>query len=113
MMTPAARDNDAKPHIPRDVVFVIDTSGSMGGTSIVQAKSALTLALDRLTADDRFNVIQFNSVTEALFPDVQPWTGGHAAAGPRLRRRARRHRRHGDAAGAAAGAGRQRRRRDG
>jgi Ca-activated chloride channel family protein len=75
MMTPAARDNDAKPHIPRDVVFVIDTSGSMGGTSIVQAKSALTLALDRLTADDRFNVIQFNSVTETLFPDVQPWTG--------------------------------------
>ena len=75
MMTPAARDNDAKPHIPRDVVFVIDTSGSMGGTSIVQAKSALTLALDRLTTDDRFNVIQFNSVTEALFPDVQPWTG--------------------------------------
>jgi Ca-activated chloride channel family protein len=73
MMTPAARDNDAKPHIPRDVVFVIDTSGSMGGASILQAKSALALALDRLTTDDRFNVIQFNSVTDALFPALQPW----------------------------------------
>ncbi len=72
-LTPAARDSGTNPRIARDVVFVIDTSGSMGGTSIVQAKSALALALDRLTADDRFNVIQFNSATDALFPDVQSW----------------------------------------
>src|SRR5262245_13892489 len=73
MMTPAARDAGPKPRLPRDVVFVIDTSGSMGGTSIVQAKQALSLALDRLTTEDRFNVIEFNSETSSLFHQVQPW----------------------------------------
>lgn len=59
---------------PREVIFVIDTSGSMAGTSIEQARAALLLALTRLTAKDRFNVIQFNSVTRALFSHAQAVT---------------------------------------
>jgi Ca-activated chloride channel family protein len=54
-------------HIPRELIFVIDTSGSMHGTSLSQAASALTLALDGLNPADRFNVIQFNSATSELF----------------------------------------------
>ena len=54
--------------LPREVIYVIDTSGSMEGKSIVQAKSALRLALGQLAPEDRFNVIQFNSSTELLFP---------------------------------------------
>src|SRR5215470_16792053 len=42
---------------PREVVFVIDNSGSMGGTSIMQAKASLVYALGRLKPTDRFNVI--------------------------------------------------------
>ena len=53
--------------LPRELILVIDTSGSMEGKSIVQARAALDLALQRLTPRDRFNVIQFNSVTSALF----------------------------------------------
>jgi Ca-activated chloride channel family protein len=53
---------------PREIVFVIDTSGSMGGSSIAQAKSALQTALARLTSNDRFNVIEFNSATRSLYP---------------------------------------------
>ena len=53
---------------PREVIFVIDTSGSMHGVSIEQARSALLLALEGLRPEDRFNVIQFNSVTQPLFP---------------------------------------------
>jgi len=53
--------------LPREVVFIIDTSGSMGGESIRQARSALRLAIKRLKPADRFNVIQFNSSTDALF----------------------------------------------
>lgn len=53
--------------IPRELIFIIDTSGSMHGTSLSQALRALTLALDGLEPQDRFNVIQFNSVTSALF----------------------------------------------
>ncbi len=53
--------------IPREVVYVIDTSGSMHGESIEQARSALQLSLQKLQPQDRFNVIQFNSNTSALF----------------------------------------------
>ncbi len=57
--------------LPRETVFVIDTSGSMEGPSIQQARRALLLALDRLRPGDRFNVIRFSNETEALFPAPQ------------------------------------------
>ena len=53
--------------LPRELILVIDTSGSMEGQSIVQARAALDLALQQLTPRDRFNVIEFNSVTRPLF----------------------------------------------
>jgi Ca-activated chloride channel family protein len=78
--------------LPREIVYVIDTSGSMQGLSIEQARRALLLALDHLRPDERFNVIQFNSTTDSLFPSAQPvaartlalarsWVAGLAAAG--------------------------------
>jgi len=63
--------NEVAPSVdvmPREMIFIIDTSGSMHGTSIDQAKRALILAIDGLKPADRFNVIQFNSVTHSLFP---------------------------------------------
>ena len=57
--------------LPRETVLVIDTSGSMEGPSIRQARGALLLALDRLRPSDRFNVVRFNDATEALFPAPQ------------------------------------------
>ncbi len=51
----------------RDVVFVLDISGSMSGTSINQAKASLITALDGLNAIDRFNIIWFNDETDRLF----------------------------------------------
>ncbi len=58
--------------IPREVTFVIDTSGSMSGASMEQAKLALALAIERLDASDSFNLIEFNSVTSSLFPHPVP-----------------------------------------
>lgn len=63
--------------MPRDLVFVIDTSGSMHGTSMEQARQALLLALPGLRPNDRFNVIQFNSVTDTLFPASVPASPGN------------------------------------
>ena len=60
--------------LKREIVFVIDTSGSMAGTSIEQAKSALQLALSRLKQGDAFNIIQFNSYTSSLFNSPQDFT---------------------------------------
>lgn len=58
--------------IPREVTFVIDTSGSMEGVSMEQARKALKMAIDRLDPADSFNLIQFNSVTSVLFPEPVP-----------------------------------------
>jgi Ca-activated chloride channel family protein len=56
----------------REVVFVIDTSGSMNGDSLHQAREALLRGLQLLGPDDNFNIVQFNSVAEMLFPASEP-----------------------------------------
>ncbi len=45
----------------REVLFIIDTSGSMGGTSIVQARRALKLGLKQLGPEDSFNITRFSN----------------------------------------------------
>ncbi|MGO4723141.1 MULTISPECIES: marine proteobacterial sortase target protein [unclassified Inquilinus] len=62
---------------PRDVVFVIDNSGSMGGTSMAQAKASLLYALGRLSPADRFNVVRFDDTLDVLFPDAVPADAEH------------------------------------
>jgi len=62
---------------PREVIFVIDNSGSMGGTSIVQAKASLIYALGRLKPADRFNVIRFDDSYDVLFSDSLPAASGN------------------------------------
>jgi len=52
---------------PREVILVIDTSGSMEGPSLQQAQAALLQALRSIGPDDYFNLLQFNSDTEQLF----------------------------------------------
>lgn len=51
----------------RDVVFVIDTSQSMSGNSIRQARRMLALGIERLGPNDFFNVIAFNNTSSKLF----------------------------------------------
>jgi Ca-activated chloride channel family protein len=60
--------------LPREVTFIIDTSGSMEGPSIEQARAALSMGIDRLTQSDRFNVIQFASEYSNVFVSSQPVT---------------------------------------
>jgi Ca-activated chloride channel family protein len=54
--------------VPRDMVFVLDTSGSMRGRRIEQARNAMKFCLDRLTDRDRFAVIHF-ATTVTKFND--------------------------------------------
>lgn len=66
----AAEDTVQVP--PREVIFVLDISGSMAGASIEQAKAALALAIDRLSDRDRFNLVIFNHAASALFNVPRP-----------------------------------------
>ena len=61
-----------KASLPKEVIYLIDTSGSMAGVSMRQAKLALQMALTQLKPHDRFNVIEFNSQTRTLFAQPMP-----------------------------------------
>jgi Ca-activated chloride channel family protein len=52
--------DDAQP-LPKDVVFVVDTSGSMAGPKMEQAKNALRFCVRSLGADDRFAIVPFST----------------------------------------------------
>ena len=68
MVMPPDFDEAPPVTVPRETIFIIDTSGSMHGVSISQAKRAVQLAIEALKPGDLFNVIEFNSHTTALFP---------------------------------------------
>lgn len=68
MITPPLEPKPKKS-LKREVIYIIDTSGSMGGDSIRQAKSSLTKAVQQLEANDLFNIIEFNSVHHKLFSE--------------------------------------------
>jgi len=67
MFMPPQQQASNAVRLSREVVFIIDTSGSMGGASIRQAQKALHWATTQLSPKDSFNIIQFNSSTHKLF----------------------------------------------
>ncbi|MEP3892253.1 MAG: marine proteobacterial sortase target protein [Hellea sp.] len=75
MMSPPLPEfsKDVKSHA-REMLFIIDTSGSMGGTSISQARRALKMGLERLGPEDSFNVTRFSSDYSKLFDGPMPAT---------------------------------------
>jgi Ca-activated chloride channel homolog len=76
-VTPPSVEQAVQKPLPREMIFVIDNSGSMGGTSITQAKASLVYALGRLQPGDRFNVIRFDHTMDVLFPNSVPADASH------------------------------------
>ena len=74
LMPPTA---DIERRLPRDVIFVLDKSGSMAGSSIRQAKKALKYAISRLSEQDKFNVIVFNNTARRYFREALPAISRH------------------------------------
>jgi Ca-activated chloride channel family protein len=70
VLTPPNDSDEATQ--PREVTFIIDTSGSMQGPSIAQASAALQMGIDRLKDGDRFNIIRFASDYSNLFASPRP-----------------------------------------
>ncbi len=57
--------------LPKDVVFVVDTSGSMADGKLDQAKKALTYCVDNLNENDRFEIVRFATDVSPLFNGIQ------------------------------------------
>jgi Ca-activated chloride channel family protein len=72
MVMPPADEFVETVRLPRETVFVIDTSGSMGGASILQARQALVMALEQLHPEDFFNIIEFDSNFTELWTESRP-----------------------------------------
>ena len=66
LASPGADTKDVKP-MPKDVAFVLDTSGSMAGKKLEQAKKALQFCIENLADGDRFEVTRFATEIEPLF----------------------------------------------
>ncbi|WP_372871707.1 marine proteobacterial sortase target protein [Shewanella sp.] len=58
--------------LPRELILVIDTSGSMAGDSMYQARSALLHALGGLRPEDSFNIIAFSNQARPLWSVARP-----------------------------------------
>ncbi len=63
------RDWPQQPNITRSVNLVLDTSGSMAGEKIQQARAAVRAFLQSLAAGDSFNVIPFSTDARPFFPE--------------------------------------------
>jgi Ca-activated chloride channel family protein len=71
----APPDQPAREDVtPKELVFVIDTSGSMHGFPLDKAKEAMNAAISGLNGRDRFNLISFAGDTHVLFPQPVPAT---------------------------------------
>ena len=58
----------------REIVFVLDCSGSMEGNSIAEAKKALEILIKALDPGTRFNLYRFGSTFKKMFPESKPYS---------------------------------------
>lgn len=70
--------------MPKEVVFVLDTSGSMDGFPINKARESMKLTLDNLNPYDTFNLITFAGDTRILFEHPVPATQENLSAAKKL-----------------------------
>jgi Ca-activated chloride channel homolog len=66
--------------VAKDVIVVLDTSGSMEGEKIEQAREALLYVLDHLNPEDRFNVVEFSTGAREYARDLNPAADADDAA---------------------------------
>ncbi len=66
--------------VPRDLIFVLDTSGSMRGKPLDQSKRAMQRLLDGMRPADRFNLVRFAGDTGTLWPEPRPNIPANLAA---------------------------------
>ncbi len=61
LAAPTVEQQDDSEVVPKNILFVLDTSGSMSGEKIEQARDALTFCVNSLNSADNFNIVAFSS----------------------------------------------------
>ena len=84
-----------KYQVPRDMVLVLDTSGSMRGAKMEQARKALKYCLDNLGKNDRFGLINFATTVNRYEEKLLPANAEQVGQGQEVGRGTGSHRRHG------------------
>jgi len=69
---------------PKEMIFVIDRSGSQAGLPLEKAKETMRWILDHMNPNDTFQIVDFGSTANVLFPTPEP-------ASPEMKRAARAH----------------------
>ncbi|HHH75602.1 MAG TPA: VWA domain-containing protein, partial [Phycisphaerae bacterium] len=82
MLQPPAQTADL-PRMPREMVFVLDCSGSMSGSPLDKAKDAVRKCLANLDANDTFQIIRFSSNASSLGPAPIKATDANVSKGLR------------------------------
>lgn len=75
---------DAADVVPKDICFVLDTSGSMAGEKIAQAKKALNYCLSNLNPADRFHLVTFSHEASVFSGGLQPASGDNVERAKRF-----------------------------
>jgi Ca-activated chloride channel family protein len=63
----------AETTVPSELIFLVDRSGSMQGSSIAEVRNALQLCLRSMTPGCRFNIVGFGSTRDALFAESRAY----------------------------------------
>ncbi len=69
-LSPPIRQEEEK--VAKDVIFVLDVSGSMEGEKLRQAREALKFVLSRLNEGDRFNILAFSTGVNRFADSLVP-----------------------------------------
>src|SRR5262249_34114236 len=83
LLTAFPPSNASTKRVLVEMLYMIDISGSMNGTSIDQARTALLQALDRLAPNDRFGILAFNSYYQEFSAEPLAASADNVAAGRR------------------------------
>lgn len=72
LLSPSVWDDEEEEIevVPKDVIFVFDSSGSMRGEKMEQAKEAMKFCIESLNPEDRFEVIRFSTEAEPVFEEL-------------------------------------------
>ena len=76
LLTPPA-DEKALPRQPREMIFIVDRSGSMDGAPLKKVQEAMRNCLNGLDANDTFQIVEFSNAASSFGSDPVPATAAN------------------------------------